>query len=532
MAQLANKANDRQGVPQRGVRSGGLASETDDALSADQAVEAVQQHGHSSAGLQRRMALGLLPVMGNSVLQRMLLQRETGDGVATADAPVADDAMDADLAAFLRQGVMPSEDGVDLTPTGLGGFNAKFDPNARELIITMNIGFVFPHGLKIDPATNIVTADGVGLDTTDPDEQGTLGQLQAAATRVMNDFAAADRANEVNSRWRWSGEQDTWMESYRRGVVDAWGGRHFFQSVDWPELFSAVRVNINVHQGVQAGDHCKAKIVKTPPGGGLGAFVQSGTTASATDQELIMSSSAIDPRPDNLLVNNLYFQHDSSDINTANSRPDGTGQAGPAFLNRFILTFNAAPGTSGQKIKLEGHASSSGAADYNQTLSEQRAKAVEDYLKNNGLTGSIDRTVTSGLGETLTEDAESRRVTMTVGDGQPQVVANHETGHLLGLDDEYSTAPGGLISGTGNPIGTAVRHNDIDANSLADAPIDGAVAENNDNIMSLGNTVRPQHYSTFFSALETVTGKNWKYGGEGDPPTVLPGTQTPDGVIT
>jgi len=36
----------------------------------------------------------------------------------------------------------------------------------------------------------------------------------------------------------------------------------------------------------------------------------------------------------------------------------------------------------------------------------------------------------------------------------------------------------------------------------------GAVYENNDNIMSLGSTVRPQHYATFMQALREVSGIN------------------------
>jgi hypothetical protein len=41
----------------------------------------------------------------------------------------------------------------------------------------------------------------------------------------------------------------------------------------------------------------------------------------------------------------------------------------------------------------------------------------------------------------------------------------------------------------------------------------GAVAENNDGIMSLGNAVRPQHYATFGWALMQVTGINqWQVG--------------------
>jgi len=516
-------------------------------MNADRAVNVLQQSKTvDNKPVQRRAAMGLGSIIGNRALQRILMpgiQREgpdeAGPGEATA---TADDAMPADMAAFLARGVMPSADGLNVTPTGLGGFNAKFDGNSRELQITLNVGIIFPDGLKIDPTTNIVTVDGAGLDASDPSEQRTITQLQNGANRIMTDVAAADRAGIVNSQWRWSGEQDSWMQSYAQSVKDAWGAKHFFVSQDWPQLFSSVRVAANVHAGKQDGDHCKAKIVKTPPGG-IGAFVQSGNRRNATDSEMIMSSSALGPRHDNLLRWELYFAHDSSDIASASSQPGGAGTDGPTFLKQFINTFNAAPGNAGQPIQLIGRASSVGDADYNQSLSERRSAAVEQFLQTNGLTGSVNRTQDSGEGETgATDDHDaSRRVDLIIGSGAAQNVAMHETGHLLGLDDEYSTIDNqnntlpadqrGFISGTGNAIGATIEHTDIDANGLADAPIDGAVAENNDNIMSLGDTVRPQHYSTFHSALETVTGRNWRYGGEGDPPTHIPGTPTPDGGV-
>ncbi|MBZ0303862.1 MAG: OmpA family protein [Anaerolineae bacterium] len=481
----------------------------------------------STGPLQRRAVQQLSSLVGNRNLQRILEGEEEAEGVS-----VADDAMPADLRAFLQRGVMPGPDGADITPTGIGGFNARFNPDSRELIITLNVGISFIHGLSIDPATNNVTPDGTGLDMSDTDEQGTFGELQAAANQIMTDVPAADRAAEVNSRWRWGGEEDAWMTQYQQTVQTAWGGQHFFISQDWPELMSNVRVAVNVHRGQADGDHTKGKIIKTPPNG-IGAYVQSNDTANANDQELIMSSSDVDPSPNSLLRWELYFAHDSANIAAASSQPGGAGTPGPAFLNQFIATFNAAPGNAGQTIQLIGHASSVGSPQYNQHLSEQRAAAVEAFLQSNGLTGSIDRTQDSGEGETgAGNDAESRRVDLVVGSGEGQLVATHETGHLLGLDDEYATGNGSLITGSGNPIGSSVAHSDIDADALADAPIDGAVSENNDNIMSLGNTVRPQHYATFHAALEQVTSKSWRYGGEGDAPSVIPGTPVPGGVVT
>jgi hypothetical protein len=65
-----------------------------------------------------------------------------------------------------------------------------------------------------------------------------------------------------------------------------------------------------------------------------------------------------------------------------------------------------------------------------------------------------------------------------------------------------------------------------------------AVFENNDNIMSVGNVVRPQHYSTFFEALTNVTAPQaWHYGGAGlapkagIPDLIGPDVPQPDTVV-
>src|SRR5690606_22761351 len=149
-----------------------------------------------NAALQRRAARQLGPLMGNSMLQRILEAEETGEQTS-----IPDDAMPADMAAFLKKGIMPGPNGIDLTPTGLGGFNAKFDPNSRELIITLNIGIDFINGLQIDTSTNVVSADGTGLDLSDADEQDTLQELVDAADQINTDVAEADRQAIVDSEW-------------------------------------------------------------------------------------------------------------------------------------------------------------------------------------------------------------------------------------------------------------------------------------------------------------------------------------------
>jgi len=91
-----------------------------------------------------------------------------------------------------------------------------------------------------------------------------------------------------------------------------------------------------------------------------------------------------------------------------------------------------------------------------------------------------------------------------MGAGVQQIVAAHEAGHMFGLDDEY-TAP---FSGTGGALGTP---RDGDLGPAQGLP--GAVAENSDTIMSVGDAVRPQHYATFLEALKAVTAMpEWVYG--------------------
>lgn len=95
------------------------------------------------------------------------------------------------------------------------------------------------------------------------------------------------------------------------------------------------------------------------------------------------------------------------DTNSASLNPDGKSSAD--VLVAFLL--NQHPAT----ITLVGHADPRGGESDNQTLSEQRAQALADYLKQHGVTGDIktigkgetEAPVTSGL--TLTEQEHWRR---------------------------------------------------------------------------------------------------------------------------
>ena len=71
----------------------------------------------------------------------------------------------------------------------------------------------------------------------------------------------------------------------------------------------------------------------------------------------------------------------------------------------------------------------------------------------------------------------------------------HEFGHVFGLADEYEEGS----RNAGDASGHNKLSNDMDTGN--------ALVENNDGIISMGNTVRAQHYSVFVWALRELTGK-------------------------
>jgi hypothetical protein len=94
-----------------------------------------------------------------------------------------------------------------------------------------------------------------------------------------------------------------------------------------------------------------------------------------------------------------------------------------------------------------------------------------------------------------------RKVSVVIGSGEVQNTIAHEFGHVFGLDDEY-------VEGS-RSVGRNVDHNQMSRRAGGGR----AQAENSDNIMSEGNEVRAQHYSTFVFALNQLTNKRWKVSG-------------------
>jgi outer membrane protein OmpA-like peptidoglycan-associated protein len=383
----------------------------------------------------------------------------------------------------------------------------------------------------------------------------------------------ADQAGAIRSpsrraafvaRYQWSStEKEAWLTQLETSVESAWSGRHQFHinRPQWEWIGARVNVDVIAHDGTRgANDHLAITSVKMPagenfyghndaglvdPSGDVNHGFSSTDPGSATDpydSTMTLASTDVTNRPDNTLSNFVTFAHNSDVL-------DASVQTG---LQDWIATFQGAPtapgapatGSRSIALKLTAHTSASGTADYNRDLAQRRADAVQTFLTTHGFTNVTGSIVTDPAGvetgattsDSAARQQRQRRVDLTVDSGVSQVLAAHEFGHAFGLGDEYATSPAAgtagtsFIDGTGAQAGTAASHDSLTKN-MTDASgnhLPGAVHENNDNIMSFGNTVQPQHYSTFHAALVEITSvSEWALGAATTRPTAPGGSSTP-----
>ncbi len=511
---------------------------------ASSAADTVTRGGQVTVGGSAGMAVQRTPANG------MVLQRDTPTPApapavtpTTMPAPAAGGTFEQNLAdadTFFRHGLFgPTE----VQPNG-GAFSASYDSatGVMNVVIRAAINFqdaISSSGGSVTPAN---------------------AHLQSLANAASNPSLSPAQRAAMMARYQWSTtEKAAWMTNMESTVETAWGGKHQFHinkaQFEW--IGAQISVDVQTHEGARAGnDHLSVDAIKMPLGENLAshndaavhnvtnpdgtvtdkgpetgsAFVNNQNSTNSFDGQMVVSSNDFAPRHDNLLRNSVNFDHNSADVDAA-----ARGR-----LTRWVATFQGAPGTAGSRsiaLKLEAHTSASGTANYNKELAQRRANSVQAELTTLGFTNVTGAVVTDPQGEVAgsnTSDDDitqrrQRRVDLIVDSGASQVIGAHEMGHAFGLGDEYATGSGSMIQGTGAAAGTATSHDGL-TKGMTDAsgnPLPGAVHENNDNIMSLGNTVQPQHYSTFHAALQQITSVNeWALGAATARPTV-PSTGTP-----
>jgi hypothetical protein len=376
--------------------------------------------------------------------------------------------------------------------TGIGGFGVEYVTGAQILFITLRGSVKFIHGMNY--------VGGVAIPV-----QPTGGAVTAA--QQINALPADQRAAAVEP-WTWNeGEKVPWMDRFGSQIKTAWGGKFEFhiEKNYWEDISSTVSVNVFVTEGEKDGDdHMGMEVYKVPPTfvGGVGVVSSGlgigGTSWGATNNEMTLNSNDIEPRVDSILNPTVIF---ASGANTL-----GGGEL--AKLDQFAARFKSGTGVGCPRCgaDIAGTNAPVSVSMYGDGADEAtNARERYDHLVSELSTRGFD---TSRMSFRFAGNGNAG--VMRVGSGVAQVVAAHEAGHMFGLGDEYAMDPGSGIGGTGKDAGQASKHDE----AAQAAGLPGSVHENNDNIMSWGNAVQPQHYATFLEALKDVTDVDeWALGG-------------------
>lgn len=368
-----------------------------------------------------------------------------------------------ELAEF-RQRTFPTK--TNHTPTsGRGNFDAAFDPSTGRLLITLKVGYDFVSG---DP------------------------------TRVAPGFR--------RSEFDWTPQEErTWKAQYQRDVEAQWSDRHRFRSTKphWSSM--VVDVSIDVVEN-NASPHYKFTISKYPP-----------------DADMVVSSvcpAGFHHGPGNTCPANPAGEtHGTGEFDSNDLRPEpkldagnsavqitfGTGESDVSASDRATLAFmamvmrinpnsNARVTGRANNVRPAGVSAADGAIA-NMDLARQRSAAVSAILEGAGVPS--DRIHVRNHGDQgATDDASWRRVDVQLGSQETQSPLLHETGHMLGLGDEYGTSS--------SPTGTGIdaSYQAMLTNTTGDVITRGATT----SAMSMGSTVERWHYAPFLEVLRDITG--------------------------
>lgn len=140
--------------------------------------------------------------------------------------------------------------------------------------------------------------------------------------------------------------------------------------------------------GAIAGNTALGSIIGAAVGGTAGALIGKKMDKQKKEIEQSVPDATVETVNDGEA---LKITFDSGILFATNSST--VSDASKSALHNFSNTLKANPDTY---IKIIGHTDNTGNVDYNQTLSEKRAKSVDDYLLSQGI--SQDRMTYEGKG--------------------------------------------------------------------------------------------------------------------------------------
>ncbi|NOY26177.1 MAG: OmpA family protein [Oligoflexia bacterium] len=409
--------------------------------------------------------------------------------------------------------------------TGIGGFEATYIPLADTLLVRVTGKVQFKDAVTgSHPSFTTAHSDLNSLVTF-------LNSLPAAtAAQVLPYFQWTDQAKT---------EKLALFNTRLTETAGIWQGAGLHFEVDDPE-WSDVRaeplfsLSVGDEGTAAAGENLQVSIYKEPSdtektaiNGVLSAAHQApmqagiagiranagtnlgsnapGATGNATDEnplqnEMSLSSTDLDSVPDptqrggdNFLKKSVMF---------ANGAGALTG-AQISSIQTWIVQFNNGDSLAANNaITLRGFASAAGNAADNQTLADQRVASVQAAITGAGVAAARITTDSRGdtearsadVGQDTAAQANERRVEIRIGTGEQQNTVAHEFGHVFGLSDQYTE--GARVAGDNTWQDPTVTAAGISG---------GSQVEESDNITSVGNQVRPEHYATFAWALNQLT---------------------------
>lgn len=455
---------------------------------------------------------------------------------------------------FVNHGIY----GPQSTTLEWGGFDSAYYPLSEILDITVRGKTKFVDGLSVGSS---------GFVSQENDD---LNELAGVLNYIDDDVLSN---TIVSNYYSWSEEQkNTARGNFEKRLQEStkiWeaGGKLVFKIDEpcWEDIEAKVDINVNVKDEGEAKfkdskkskkDHLQVKLVKNPERNqhaeieglisdtakrvgderkeSIATSAELTTTANVSyDNQMTLTNFDLQDSPNekgsslrSMLRHRVFFGNTKSDLD----------KDAIDILNGFANEFkNGDNIKSNNKVVLYGYASKSGSTAYNTNLVNKRLASVYSFLTKNGITNIESRKKQINYSDIEAEKYDKkysewfRRVELVVGSGELQNTVTHELGHVFKLEDEYVTPKG--EDGSGTARGEIVGHNkmaeDIGVgnvmgnrlvrvfpkwakSALRKATGEGVRAEASDNIMSMGNEVKQQHYGSFGKELSKLTGKIWR----------------------
>ncbi|MCA9548362.1 MAG: OmpA family protein, partial [Myxococcales bacterium] len=355
------------------------------------------------------------------------------------------------------------------------------------------------------PLTDHAPSSGLGLfDVAFDAASGRMTVTLKVKYDFVNGNAASVAPGFRPEEFTWTGaEKAAWKTRYQTDVSAMWSSQHQFKSTK--PHWDAMVVDTSVVVTEDAGDpHYVLSVSKYPDDADM-------TGSSVCDPGYHHSGAVCAQNAADAAGNRP--NHGSGEFDSNDTRPeqklDWGNATTPVQFGAGATALNGAAraalapiitqlkGNAAAHVELTGHSNNvhkrgvdaaQGAID-NMDLARGRTAAVAAHLQAAGI--GAERIQSRNVGEQGADDTAAwRRVDVQVGTRQTQNPGLHETGHMLGLGDEYTAIDPAYQAMVTNTTGQVLAQG------------------NNESAMSMGSTVQPWHYSSFLEALRAVSGMN------------------------